>query len=72
MSEELKPCPFCNGSPEIDIDEFSDNFKKISIDCSECGASISGNYRIENHPKNTYDNYLEERKELIHQWNRRA
>lgn len=47
MQNEVKPCPFCGGLPELDALQSFRNFRsniveyRASIDCPKCGASMS-------------------------------
>jgi hypothetical protein len=80
MNTELKPCPFCGGTPELP-DEVGTQYE---IECGDCGQAVASvqivDYMtMEERASATFENCMYEaqfidraKKEAISRWNGRA
>lgn len=55
---DLKPCPFCGGTPEILIDEIAEGERKYLVKCEDCDGMI--------------ERWFDNAGDSVTAWNRRA
>ena len=75
MNEELKPCPFCGGTPEITADNPTTDAGEIVIGWRlKCDCGFRRNAQSEYRMLNTgiFQNRIDGRSELVEWWNRRT
>lgn len=55
---ELKPCPFCGGTPELLIDEIAEDERRYLMHCENCDGMI--------------ERWFDDVGDSVTAWNRRA